>query len=288
MSSHCGTLYLIPTPIGNLEDMTYRAVRTLQKVDVVAAEDTRHTGVLLQHFNIPKPMISYHEHNKVEKGAELIQHLLDGQSIGLVSDAGMPAISDPGEDLVTEAIEAGIPIVPLPGANAGLTALIASGQNTKEFHFIGFLPKRKQNVKEVLSRIATYEGTLIFYEAPHRIEETIQSLLEGLGNRPITVGRELTKKFETFTRTTLLELRNDFNQIVEKGEFVLLVGGSETVTGETVVEEVVLSPLEAALALIEVGVPKKEAARQIAKERGLSRRDVYNEIEWYSKERTDD
>ena len=288
MSSHTGTLFLIPTPIGNLEDMTYRAVRTLQEVDVVAAEDTRHTGVLLQHFNIPKPMISYHEHNKVEKGAELIQHLLDGQSIGLVSDAGMPAISDPGEDLVTEAIEAGIPIVPLPGANAGLTALIASGQNTKEFHFIGFLPKRKQNVKEVLSRIATYEGTLIFYEAPHRIEETIQSLLEGLGNRPITVGRELTKKFETFTRTTLLELRNDFNQIVEKGEFVLLVGGSETVTGETVVEEVVLSPLEAALALIEVGVPKKEAARQIAKERGLSRRDVYNEIEWYSKERTDD
>ena len=288
MSSHRGTLYLIPTPIGNLEDMTYRAVRTLQEVDVVAAEDTRHTGVLLQHFNIPKPMISYHEHNKVEKGAELIQRLLGGQSIGLVSDAGMPAISDPGEDLVTEAIEAGIPIVPLPGANAGLTALIASGQNTKEFHFIGFLPKRKQNAKDVLSRIATYEGTLIFYEAPHRIEETIQSLYEGLGNRPITVGRELTKKFETFTRTTLLELRNDFNQIVEKGEFVLLVGGSETITGETVVEEVVLSPLEAALALIEEGVPKKEAARQIAKERGLSRRDVYNEIEWYSKERTDD
>ena len=288
MSSHRGILYLIPTPIGNLEDMTYRAVRTLQEVDVVAAEDTRHTGVLLQHFNIPKPMISYHEHNKVEKGAELIQRLLDGQSIGLVSDAGMPAISDPGEDLVTEAIDAGIPIVPLPGANAGLTALIASGQNTKEFHFIGFLPKRKQNAKDVLSRIATYEGTLIFYEAPHRIEETIQSLYEGLGNRPITVGRELTKKFETFTRTTLLELWNDFNQIVEKGEFVLLVGGSETVTDETVVEEVVLSPLEAALALIEEGMPKKEAARQIAKERGLSRRDVYNEIEWYSKERTDD
>ena len=288
MSSHRGTLYLIPTPIGNLEDMTYRAVRTLQEVDVVAAEDTRHTGVLLQHFNISKPMISYHEHNKVEKGAELIQRLLDGQSIGLVSDAGMPAISDPGEDLVTEAIEAGIPIVPLPGANAGLTALIASGRNTKEFHFIGFLPKRKQNAKDVLSRIATYEGTLIFYEAPHRIEETIQSLYEGLGNRPITVGRELTKKFETFTRTTLLELRNDFNQIVEKGEFVLLVGGSETITDETVVEEVVLSPLKAALALIEEGMPKKEAARQIAKERGLSRRDIYNEIEWYSKERTDD
>ena len=288
MSSHTGTLFLIPTPIGNLEDMTYRAVRTLQEVDVVAAEDTRHTGVLLQHFNIAKPMISYHEHNKAEKGEDLIQRLLDGQSIGLVSDAGMPAISDPGEDLVKEALEVGIHIVPLPGANAGLTALIASGQNTKEFHFIGFLPKRKQNVKEVLSRIATYEGTLIFYEAPHRIEETIQSLYEGLGNRPITVGRELTKKFETFTRTTLLELRNDFDQIVEKGEFVLLVGGSETVTDEMMVEEVVLSPLEAALALIETGVPKKEAARQIAKERGLSRRDVYNEIELYSKERTDD
>ena len=288
MSSHTGTLFLIPTPIGNLEDMTYRAVRTLQEVDVVAAEDTRHTGVLLQHFNIAKPMISYHEHNKAEKGVDLIQRLLDGQSIGLVSDAGMPAISDPGEDLVKEAIDVGIPIVPLPGANAGLTALIASGQNTKEFHFIGFLPKRKQNIKEVLSRLVTYEGTLIFYEAPHRIEETIQSLYEGLGNRPITVGRELTKKFETFTRTTLLELRNDFSQIVEKGEFVLLVGGSETVTEETKVEEVLLSPLEAALALIKEGMPKKEAARQIAKERGLSRRDVYNEIELYSKERTDD
>lgn len=288
MSSHKGTLFLIPTPIGNLEDMTYRAVRTLQEVDVVAVEDTRHTGVLLQHFNIAKAMISYHEHNKVEKGADLIQRLLDGQSIGLVSDAGMPAISDPGEDLVKEALEVGIPIVPLPGANAGLTALIASGQNTKEFHFIGFLPKRKQNAKEVLSRISTYEGTLIFYEAPHRIEETIQNLYEGLGNRPITVGRELTKKFETFTRTNLLELQNDFRQIVEKGEFVLLVGGSETMTDESMVEEVVLSPLEAALALIEEGVPKKEAARQIAKERGLSRRDVYNEIEAYSKERTDD
>ena len=288
MSSHRGTLFLIPTPIGNLEDMTYRAVRTLQEVDVVAAEDTRHTGVLLQHFNITKPMISYHEHNKADKGVELIGRLLEGQSVGLVSDAGMPAISDPGEDLVKEAIEVGIPIVALPGANAGLTALIASGQNTKEFHFIGFLPKRKQNAKDVLSRIATYEGTLIFYEAPHRIEETIQSLYEGLGNRPITVGRELTKKFETFTRTTLLELRNDFSQIMEKGEFVLLVGGKETVTDEMKVEEVVLSPLEAALALIKEGVPKKEAARQIAKERGLSRRDVYNEIELYSKERTDD
>ena len=288
MSSHTGTLFLIPTPIGNLEDMTYRAVRTLQEVDVVAAEDTRHTGVLLQHFNIAKPMISYHEHNKADKGVELIARLLEGQSVGLVSDAGMPAISDPGEDLVKEAIDVGIPIVPLPGANAGLTALIASGQNTKEFHFVGFLPKRKQNVKDMLSRLATYEGTLIFYEAPHRIEETIQSLYEGLGNRPITVGRELTKKFETFTRTTLLALRNDFSQIVEKGEFVLLVGGSETMTDETVVEGVVLSPLEAALALIKEGVPKKEAARQIAKERGLSRRDVYNEIELYSKERTDD
>lgn len=288
MSSHTGTLFLIPTPIGNLEDMTYRAVRTLQEVDVVAAEDTRHTGVLLQHFNIAKPMISYHEHNKADKGVELIGRLLEGQSVGLVSDAGMPAISDPGEDLVKEAIDVGIPIVPLPGANAGLTALIASGQNTKEFHFVGFLPKRKQNVKDMLSRLVTYEGTLIFYEAPHRIEETIQSLYEGLGNRPITVGRELTKKFETFTRTTLLALRNDFSQIVEKGEFVLLVGGSETMTEESMVEEVVLSPLEAALALIKEGVPKKEAARQIAKERGLSRRDVYNEIELYSKERTDD
>lgn len=288
MSSHTGTLFLIPTPIGNLEDMTYRAVRTLQEVDVVAAEDTRHTGILLQHFNIAKPMISYHEHNKADKGVELIARLLEGQSVGLVSDAGMPAISDPGEDLVKEAIDVGIPIVPLPGANAGLTALIASGQNTKEFHFVGFLPKRKQNVKDMLSRLVTYEGTLIFYEAPHRIEETIQSLYEGLGNRPITVGRELTKKFETFTRTTLLALRNDFSQIVEKGEFVLLVGGKETVTDEMKVEEAVLSPLEASLALIKEGVPKKEAARQIAKERGLSRRDVYNEIELYSKERTDD
>lgn len=185
MSEPKGTLYLVPTPIGNLEDMTYRAVRVLQEVHTIAAEDTRHSGLLLKHFDIKKPLVSYHEHNKEAKEAPLMEILLSGHDVAVISDAGMPAISDPGADLVAAAIAAEIPVVPLPGPNAALTALIASGLDTREFTFLGFLPKKSSHRKELLERVATYQGTLLFYEAPHRLQASLQELYKYLGNRPI-------------------------------------------------------------------------------------------------------
>ena len=275
-----GTLYLVPTPIGNLEDMTYRSVRILGEVDAIAAEDTRHTGILLKHFDIKKPLISYHEHNKEEKGAYILELLLEGQSIACVSDAGMPAISDPGADLVTKAIEEGITVVPLPGANAELTALIASGLDTKSFTFVGFLPKRGKHRIEELKRLSQVMGTLLFYEAPHRLQEVLQDMYEVFGNRSITVVRELTKKFETFVRTDLESLIKDLEQLTYKGEFVLIVGGADTVESDT--SEVLDEPVsyeDAVQALVDTGVPKKEAIRQVAKRFNVSRRDVYNIVE---------
>ena len=277
-----GTLYLVPTPIGNLEDMTYRAVRVLSEVDMIAAEDTRHTGQLLKHFEISKPLISYHEHNKDQKGPELMEALLEGKDIAQCSDAGMPAISDPGADLVALAIEAGVPVVPLPGANAGLTALIASGMDTKAFSFIGFLPKRGKHRSQELERIKSMEGTIIFYEAPHRLKEVLEDMYKVLGNRPITLARELTKKFEEFTRSDLQNLVEHIDDITYKGEFVVLLGGAETATdvpdsGDTAGSE--LSYVEAVQLLVDQGMQKKEAIRTIAKERGVSRREVYNAVE---------
>ncbi len=276
-----GTLYLVPTPIGNLEDMTYRSVRILNEVDAIAAEDTRHTGILLKHFDIHKPLISYHEHNKEEKGAYIMVLLEEGQSIACVSDAGMPAISDPGADLVTQAIERNIPIVPLPGANAALTALIASGLDTKQFTFVGFLPKRGKHRTEVLQSIILYTGTIILYEAPHRLKEVIPDMYDVLGNRPIVLAREVTKKYETFLRTDLADLANNLDQVTYRGEFVILLGGSDTVeSSEAVAEEVVpLSYEEAVALLVREGMQKKEAIRDVAKRYGVSRRDVYNVVE---------
>jgi len=277
-----GTLYLVPTPIGNLEDMTYRAVRILSEVDIIAAEDTRHTGQLLNHFGIAKPLISYHEHNKEQKGPELISYLLAGQSVAQCSDAGMPAISDPGSDLVALAIEAGISIVPLPGANAGLTALIASGLDTKQFTFIGFLPKRGKHRLESLEVLRGQEGTLVFYEAPHRLRDVLEDMYTVLGNRPIVLARELTKKFEEFTRQTLEDLLASVDRITCKGEFVVLVGGAETgdsLEGKGTDTAVELPYAEAVAQLVAQGLPKKEAIRTVAKERGVSRRDVYNAVE---------
>lgn len=281
MENKLGTLYLVPTPIGNLEDMTYRAVRILSQVDMVAAEDTRHTGQLLAHFDISKPLISYHEHNKESKGPELIRLLLDGKDIAQCSDAGMPAISDPGADLVTLAIEAGVPIVPLPGANAGLTALIASGLDTKQFNFMGFLPKRAKKRLESLETIKAKEGSLIFYEAPHRLQDVLIDMYKVLGDRPICLAREVTKHYEEFVRTSLKALMDSLDSLTYKGEFVLILGGAET--GElqpdagSAGED--LSYVEAVQLLIDGGMAKKEAIRTIAKERGVSRRDVYNAVE---------
>lgn len=276
-----GVLYLVPTPIGNMEDMTYRAVRVLREVDMIAAEDTRHTGILLSYYDIHKPLISYHEHNKDEKGAYLISLLQAGNSIAQVSDAGMPAISDPGADLVKKAIAAGISIVPLPGANAALTSLIASGLSTKQFTFFGFLPKRKSNRKEMLSRIRSQEGTLLFYEAPHRLRDVLLDMHEQLGNRPIVIAREVTKKFETMIRTDLSSLVADDSQIMYKGEFVVVLGGAETslnaAANDDTMEDIPYE--EAVYSLIQSGIAKKEAIRIVAKKRHVSRRDVYNAVE---------
>lgn len=281
MSEPKGTLYLVPTPIGNLEDMTYRAVRVLQEVHTIAAEDTRHSGLLLKHFDIKKPLVSYHEHNKEAKEAPLMEILLSGHDVAVISDAGMPAISDPGADLVAAAIAAEIPVVPLPGPNAALTALIASGLDTREFTFLGFLPKKSSHRKELLERVATYQGTLLFYEAPHRLQASLQELYKYLGNRPIVVGRELTKKFETFVRTDLEHLQKADDFVTIKGEFVLVVGGAVTMETEVTEDKILTTDdyVSAVTMLIEDGMAKKEAIREVAKRLGVARRDVYNAVE---------
>lgn len=281
MSEPKGTLYLVPTPIGNLEDMTYRAVRVLQEVHTIAAEDTRHSGLLLKHFDIKKPLVSYHEHNKEAKEAPLMEILLSGHDVAVISDAGMPAISDPGADLVAAAIAAEIPVVPLPGPNAALTALIASGLDTREFTFLGFLPKKSSHRKELLEHVATYQGTLLFYEAPHRLQASLQELYKYLGNRPIVVGRELTKKFETFVRTDLERLQKADDFVTIKGEFVLVVGGAVTMETEVTEDKILTTDdyVSAVTMLIEDGMAKKEAIREVAKRLGVARRDVYNAVE---------
>ncbi len=268
-----GTLYLVPTPIGNMEDMTLRAIRILQEVDAVAAEDTRHTGQLLHYLEIKKRLISYHEHNKEEAGSYLVSLLLEGQQIALCSDAGMPAISDPGSDLVEKCIAEDIPIVPLPGANAALTALIASGLDTTSFTFVGFLPKRNKNREEMLERIKNCQSTLLFYEAPHRLKSMLEALYQVLGNRKVTIARELTKQFETFTRSSLVEVLENFDAITLKGEFVVLVEGAQEV-----LQDFSKSAEEAVLAYVEAGMDKKEAIKQVAKEYQMPKRELYNAI----------
>lgn len=269
-----GTLYLCATPIGNLEDMTYRAVRILGEVDVIAAEDTRHSRKLLTHFDIHTPLVSYHEHNKLSRGPELIDRLLAGESIACVSDAGLPGISDPGSHLAALAIEAGITVTPIPGANAGLSALIASGRDTTEFHFIGFLAKQKKNRLETLTRIKPIQGTLIFYESPHRLKDTLDELHSVLGNRQMVAARELTKKFEEFRRGTIAELLAYYREEAPRGEFTLIVDGAGE--DELAQDDVPTLTVEQELTLmIEGGTDKKEAIRQVAKRRNMPKREVY-------------
>ncbi|MCX7780870.1 MAG: 16S rRNA (cytidine(1402)-2'-O)-methyltransferase [Negativicutes bacterium] len=271
-----GTLYLCPTPIGNLEDMTFRAVRTLREVAVIAAEDTRHTRKLLNHFDIHTPLISYHEHNKAERGPELIARLENGESVAVVSDAGMPGISDPGSDLVRLAIAAKIPVVPLPGANAALTALVCSGLDTTMFTFAGFLPKTAKKRREVLAQLAGHPYTLIFYEAPHRIVATLAEIEQAFGDRDAVAGRELTKVFEEFIRGKLSAIRTHFATNQPRGEFTLIIAGCSA-TSEDHSEEASWagSPVEAVAALVAAGMSKKEAIKKVASDRGLSKRDVY-------------
>lgn len=269
-------MYLSATPIGNLEDMTYRSVRILSEVSLIAAEDTRHTRKLLSHYDIHTKLTSYHEHNKEEKGPELIRHLLAGEDLVCVSDAGLPGIADPGSHLVKMAIEAGIRVIPLPGANAALSALIASGLDTVTFTFVGFLPKTEKKRGEVLADIRKHRETLIFYEAPHRLPRILQELEKCLGReRHAVAARELTKCFEEFRRGTLAELSVWYGQHEPKGEFVLLVEGfSEEKETEDCLD-VPHDPVELYRHYLSTGINRKEAMREAAKQLGISRRDVY-------------
>ncbi len=272
-----GQLYLCATPIGNLADITYRAVEMLRTADVIAAEDTRHTRGLLAHYDIHTPMTSYHEHNKETKGAELIARMQAGDTVVCVSDAGLPGIADPGGDLARRAIAAGIRVTPLPGANAALSALICAGLPLEGFTFVGFLPRKEKKRREVLARVAAYPETLIFYEAPHRLKETLAALADGLGEeRRACAARELTKKFEEFRRTTLGELHTYYNENEPRGEFVLIVAGAEESAGAADAAETTL--MECYEAYIAKGLDKKEAMRRTAQELGISRRDVYQAV----------
>lgn len=276
-SNEYGTLYLCATPIGNLEDMTYRAVRILGEVELIAAEDTRHTRQLLTHFAIHTKLTSYHEHNKFTKGPELIDYLHSGKDLVCVSDAGLPGICDPGSHLAELAIAQGIRVSPLPGANAGLSALICSGLDTTLFTFVGFLPRTAKKQQEKLSQVQDYAGTLIFYEAPHHLKGTLRAIYSVLGDRKAVLGRELTKKFEEFRRGTLSELLSYYESETPRGEFVILVAG--TSENETKAEPIInASPVELCQKFIAEGMDKKEAMRKTAKMLGISRREVYKSL----------
>ena len=272
-----GRLYLSATPIGNLEDMTFRAVRMLEEADVIAAEDTRHTRKLLSHYDIHTPAVSYHEHNKLARGPELVEKMLAGATVVCVSDAGLPGISDPGAHLAQLAIEAGIEVSPLPGANAALSALICSGLDTTAFTFYGFLPKSAKKRRELLERIRCSPETLIFYEAPHHLRETLGQLREALGDmRPAVAARELTKHYEEFNRRTLGELCDYYQEHEPRGEFVLIVSGFDSSTAASDEEAAPANPVELVAKLEADGMPRKEAMRQAAKTLNMSRRDIYN------------
>ncbi|OIN65567.1 16S rRNA (cytidine(1402)-2'-O)-methyltransferase [Exiguobacterium sp. KRL4] len=265
-------LYIVPTPIGNLEDMTYRAVRILQEADLVAAEDTRQTMKLFNHFKIDTKLVSYHEHNKQVSGARLLTDLQSGKQVALVSDAGMPGISDPGSDLIRATIEADIPVVVLPGANAALTALVASGLATERFLYYGFLPRKKKERREALETVRYESGTLIFYEAPHRLKEMLGALRDVLGDRQLTLARELTKRYEEYIRGSVTEAL-DWAEEDVRGEFVVIVEGSMEERPSDIEQEA--DPLQQIERYIEQGEKPNAALKRVAKERGLDRQELY-------------
>lgn len=272
-----GKLYVVPTPIGNLADMTYRAVQTLQDATLIAAEDTRHTKKLLNYYEINTPLISYHEHNEKQRSEVLISRLLKGESIALVSDAGMPGISDPGQIFIQKAITAAIDIIVLPGANAALTALIGSGLPTDKFLFYGFLPRKQKAKRDTLATLKNEETTLIFYESPFRIKDTVATIHEQLGDRQIVIARELTKQFETYIRGSTSEIIPWLETENIKGECCIIVAGNSS-DGETL-EPLWWSPFSV-LEHVEHyinndNLSTKDAIKQVAEDRQMSRRDVY-------------
>lgn len=275
-----GKLYLCATPIGNLEDITYRVLRTLKEVDLIAAEDTRNSIKLLNHFDIHTPMTSYHEYNKIEKAETLIRKMQEGTNIALITDAGTPGISDPGEELVRMCYKAGIEVTSLPGPAACITALTLSGLPTRRFAFEAFLPSDKRERQVVLSELVNETRTMILYEAPHRLVKTLQELLETLGNRPMTLCRELTKKHETAFVSTIEDILKFYETQEPKGECVLVIEGKSR--AEIVQEERArweeMTIEEHMKVYLEQGMDKKEAMKCVAKDRGVSKRDIYQAL----------
>jgi 16S rRNA (cytidine1402-2'-O)-methyltransferase len=272
-----GTLYLCATPIGNLEDITYRVLRTLKEVDLIAAEDTRNSIKLLNHFDIQTPMTSYHEFNKIEKAYQLVAKLKEGKNIALITDAGTPGISDPGEDIVRICYEEGIDVTSLPGAAACITALTMSGRPTRRFAFEAFLPKDKKERAAVLEELKDETRTIILYEAPHHLLKTVRELLDALGDRELTVCRELTKKHEEKIQTTFSSLLSYYEEKEPRGEYVLVVCGKSR---EEIVRQQQASweemSIEAHMEHYErQGIDHKEAMKLVAKDRGVSKRDIY-------------
>lgn len=274
-----GILYLVATPIGNLEDMTYRAVRILSEVDIIAAEDTRNSIKLLNHFDIKTPMTSYHEFNKYDKADKLIGDLLMGKNVAVITDAGTPGISDPGEVLVDKAHDNGITVVPVPGACAAVNALIASGLPTRRFAFEAFLPQDKKERKAVLTELSSEKRTIIIYEAPHRLTKTLAELSQVFGeSRRLTICKELTKKHESFSRMTFGEALKFFEEQEPRGEYVLVIEGMPEEEQTRLIQDQWkdLSVEEHIRQKITEGMTKKEAVKAVAEERGIPKRDVYN------------
>ncbi len=272
-----GKLFLCATPIGNLEDITFRVIRTLKEADLIAAEDTRHSIKLLNHFEINTPMTSYHEFNKIDKGRYLIEQLKAGLNIALITDAGTPGISDPGEELVKMAYEAGIEVTSLPGPAACITALTLSGLSTRRFVFEAFLPSDKKEKQVVLKELQNETRTILIYEAPHRLVKTLKELEEALGERNITLVRELTKKYETAFRTTFSEAITYYSQQEPKGECVIVIEGKayEVIEREGREQWMALSVQEHMEVYLAKGMDKKEAMKAVSADRGVSKRDIY-------------
>ena len=275
-----GILYLCATPIGNLEDMTYRCVRILKEVDLIAAEDTRNSIKLLNHFDIKTPMTSYHEFNKYDKAKQLVEMMKEGKNIAIITDAGTPGISDPGEEVVRQCFEAGIQVTSLPGPAACITALTMSGQKTRRFCFEAFLPKDKKEKVAVLEELKNETRTIIIYEAPHRLARTLKELRETLGNRQLTLCRELTKKYEEADKTTIDRAIEKYNEKEPRGEYVLVIEGKsqEEIQEENKQKWESMTIEEHMEYYISQGNDKKSAMKLVAKDRGVSKRDIYNQL----------
>lgn len=271
-----GKLYIVATPIGNLDDITYRAVKVLNEVDLIAAEDTRHTLKLLNHLKISKPLISYYKETEKIKSKIIIDKIKMGQNIAVVSDAGTPGISDPGEEVIRVAIEEGIEVIPIPGACAAINSLICSGFDTKQFLFIGFLSAKAKEKKDKLNEIKNEQSTLIFYEAPHKIEDTLKCMREILGDRRISIGREITKIHEEFIRGTISEV---MDKIQPRGEMVIIVEGAEKSKNDIERENRNDMTLEEHYKFYEnQGLDKKEIIKRIAKDKGVQKNEIYKKF----------